>query len=187
MGIWEFWWQQQWKWRSTWGCCCWGISVCAIYESDNWKAELEHENDEASSDNVSSECDNDQDTVQVAVPREVRTDEGTLYSYVNCLNPAAVNAQVVFLAKFPTREARRSHKRHTFLENLGLQLLWPWLEKRKEVPWLPKADGYSESPLVFPETELRQLTNSRKNTGDATSVHPHSEKQWSGAWTLRHL
>ncbi len=36
--------------------------VCAIYESDHLKAELEHGNDEAGSDDVSSERDDGQDT-----------------------------------------------------------------------------------------------------------------------------
>lgn len=82
-----------------------------------------HGKHETSSYDVSYECDNGQDTVQVAVPRNVTTDERTLYSYLNCLNTAAVNAEVVFLAKMSTLEAR-CHKRLTFLENLGLQLLW---------------------------------------------------------------
>ncbi len=52
-----------------------------------------------------------------------------LVSY--CLNLAAINIQIIILAKFPTLESRRSHKCHTFLENLGLLLLLPWLERRK--------------------------------------------------------
>lgn len=46
-----------------------------------------------------------------------RTDEGAARSYLNCLDLADVNVHVGFLTKFPTREARRSHRRRTFLEN----------------------------------------------------------------------
>lgn len=55
---------------------------------------MEHASDETCSDDISSECDNSRDTVQVAAPREARTDGGTvqyIYSYLNCLNLAAVN------------------------------------------------------------------------------------------------
>lgn len=83
----------------TWGHWWGGICFCAIYESDRWKAELEHENDE---DDISSECDNSQDTVQAAVPGGVTTDEGSSYSFLNYLNVTAINIQICFLAKFPT-------------------------------------------------------------------------------------
>lgn len=43
--------------------------------------------------------------VRVAVPREVRTREGISCSDPDCLNPAALNKQVVFQAKFTTQEA----------------------------------------------------------------------------------
>ncbi len=89
----------------------WGICFCGIYESDHLKTEPEPENGKASSDDVSSECD----SAQVAA------------------------AQIVFLAKCPTLEVRISRKRRTLLENLGLQLLWHQLEKKKEVPRRPKA------------------------------------------------
>lgn len=65
-------------------------------------------------------------TVQVAAIGEVKTDEGSLHSNINCLSHAAVNVDIVFLANFPTWEARISHKWHTFLENLGHQLSWLW-------------------------------------------------------------
>lgn len=96
-----FWWMffsgmlvGPWK---TWGHWWGGICFCAIYESD-----LEHENEEASSDDISSECDNSQDTVQAAVPGGVTTDEGSLYSFPNYLHVTAINIQIPFLAKFPT-------------------------------------------------------------------------------------
>lgn len=61
------------------------------------------------------------------VPEELmKTDEGNLHSYLNCLSHGTVNVHVVFLANFPTWEARISHKWPTFLEDLGHQLLWPW-------------------------------------------------------------
>lgn len=43
-----------------------------------------------------------QDTIQVAVPKQVRTDEGTSHSYLNSINLAALDKRVVFLAKFTT-------------------------------------------------------------------------------------
>lgn len=48
---------------------------------------------------MSSKWENGEDTVQVAVPEKL-----------HCLHLAAINMQVVFLAKFPTWEARTSHK-----------------------------------------------------------------------------
>lgn len=59
--------------------------------------------------------------------------------FYNCLNIAGINAQVIFLAKYPDWEAKHSHRRRIFLENLGLQLLRPWLEKRVQVNGLPRA------------------------------------------------
>ncbi len=58
-----------------------------LYESDNLKAELEHENDKASSDDMSSEWHDGQDTIQVAAPRDVWPDEETLYSCLKCPQP----------------------------------------------------------------------------------------------------
>ncbi len=67
--------------------------------------------------------------------------------------------QVVFLAKFPTWEARRSHRRHTFLENFGLG----W-RKGTEVPWLAE--------MFFSETEPLQLRNSYSgNASGNLSIH----------------
>lgn len=97
----------------------------------NWKVELEHKNEEASSNDMNSERDIIQDTVKLADPRRL--------------------TQVVFLAKFPPWEANRSQKPGTFLEKFGLQVLWPWLAKRKEAPHIQKLmdDGW----LIFPKRE----------------------------------
>ncbi len=142
-----------------------GLFMNKIIYKQNWQ-----ENDEASSDDMSFGMGQRSKYLP-------STNFKRSYSYLSCLDLTALNLQVAFLAKSPTWEARRSHMHCTFLENLGHQLLLPWLEKRKEVPWLSKADGCSKSP----ETESLQLRNSNKNAGDATSIHPHSTtKQWSG-------
>lgn len=49
-----------------------------------------------------------------------RTTRWPLAYFYNCLNLAAINAQVVFIAKFPGWEAGSPHRRCIFLENLGL-------------------------------------------------------------------
>lgn len=63
-----------------------------------------------------------------------RTKRWPLAYFYNCLNLAAINAQVVFVAKFPGWEAASPHRRRIFLENLGLQLLRPWMQERAQVP-----------------------------------------------------
>ncbi len=68
-----------------------------------------------------------------------RTTRWPLAYFYNCLNLAAINAQIVFVAKFPGWEAGSPHRRRIFLENLGLQLLSPWLQERVQVPRLPRA------------------------------------------------
>lgn len=60
-----------------------------IHESDNLKAELEHDSDETSSDYMSSEWDNSQYTDHVAVPRKIMSDKGTSQSYFSYLDLAA--------------------------------------------------------------------------------------------------
>ncbi len=89
--------------------------------------------------------------------REVWTDEETLYSYLNYLDLAAIKVQVVVLAKFPTWEARRSLKCCTFLATNPDIQLWPWLEKRKEVPRLPKAYGGTKS-ISFIQREKNRFS-----------------------------
>ncbi len=68
---------------------------------------------------MSSEFDSSQDTVRVA--GLVRSDEGTSHGHLNSLDFIAINMQDVFVAKFQNWEVRRSHKRHTFLENLAFR------------------------------------------------------------------
>ncbi len=51
-------------------------SQTASYSKFRSLAELEHENDEGSMEDKSCDGDDGQDTVQVADPRKVRTDEG---------------------------------------------------------------------------------------------------------------
>ena len=52
--------------------------------------------------------------------------------FYNCLNIAGINSQVVFTAKHPEWAGNKSHCRRIFLQNLGMQLLQPWLEKRAQ-------------------------------------------------------
>lgn len=66
-----------------------------------------------------------------------RTKRWPLAYFYNCLNLAAINAQVFFISKFPNWQAH-SHRRRAFLENLGMQLLRAHLDKRKQMPRLPK-------------------------------------------------
>lgn len=58
------------------------LILCGIYESDYLNVELKHENDAASSHDWSFKWESGQDTVQVAVPKEVRTDEVASYKYL---------------------------------------------------------------------------------------------------------
>lgn len=111
-----------------------------------------------------------------------RTDEGTACSYLNCLDLAAINVHVDFLTKFPTREARRSHRRHTFLENLSLQLLWLW--RSKEVPQLPKTDGCPSTLSQWTSKRLRlhQVERLRVYKG-WLKTHPCTEFLTTGGAT----
>lgn len=137
-----------------WGYWWWGICFYAINEYDNLKAELVHENYEACSVYMVSEWDNGQDTVQVMVSREVRT------SQISHLGSQMFSQGT----HFP-----RKHKR---------------LDKRKDVPRLPKADGCSKScskssQVFFPETDPLQLRNSHKSAKDATSIYQRlTSKKW---------
>ncbi len=45
---------------------------------------------------MTAEWKSHQGTVQEVVPRKVMTDEGTSYGFLNYLNRAAINTQVVF-------------------------------------------------------------------------------------------
>ena len=65
-----------------------------------------------------------------------RTKRWPLAYFYNCLNVAGINAQVVYMAKFPDWEAGKSHRRRLFLQNLGMLLLQPWLERRAQIPYL---------------------------------------------------
>ncbi|XP_018600224.2 piggyBac transposable element-derived protein 4-like [Scleropages formosus] len=68
-----------------------------------------------------------------------RTKRWPLAYFYHCLNIASINAEVIFMAKFPGWEAKHPHRRRIFLKNLGLQLLKPWLERRVQVAKLPRA------------------------------------------------
>ena len=68
-----------------------------------------------------------------------RTKRWPLAYFYDCLNIAGINGQVVFMAKFPNWEIKHPHRRRIFLENLGFQLIRPWLERRAQVPRLPRA------------------------------------------------
>jgi len=81
-----------------------------------------------------------------------------------CVNIAGINALVLFHDKFPAT-AKHSNRRRLFLENLGLQLIRPWLQKRIEVLGLPrttiaalKACGYSKPAT----TKAERPTKKRK-------------------------
>ena len=62
-----------------------------------------------------------------------------LAHFYNCLNIAGINSTVIFRAKFPQGINEASHRRRVFLENLGMNLLYPWLQRRVQIKQLPKA------------------------------------------------
>lgn len=68
-----------------------------------------------------------------------RTKRWSLAYFYNCLNIAGINSMVVFWAKFPGREKEASHRRRIFLENLGISLLHPWLQRWVQEKQLPSA------------------------------------------------
>ena len=67
-----------------------------------------------------------------------RTKRWPLAYFYNCKNLAGINAQVLFLAKFPDWNKQKSHRRRLFLDSLGTQLLQPWLQRRAKIQQLPK-------------------------------------------------
>ena len=60
-----------------------------------------------------------------------RTKRRPLPYFYNCLNVAAINALVIYQAKFPDRASGKSHRRRIFLESLGMKLLQPWRLRRR--------------------------------------------------------
>ena len=58
--------------------------------------------------------------------------------FYNCLNIAGINSMVIFQAKFSQGESQATHGRRIFLENLGMSLLHPWLQRRLQEKQLPK-------------------------------------------------
>ena len=62
----------------------------------------------------------------------------SLAYFYNCLNIAGINSMVIFRAKFSQGESQATHGRRVFLENLGMSLLHPWLQRRVQEKQLPK-------------------------------------------------
>ena len=67
-----------------------------------------------------------------------RTQRWPLAYIYNCLNVTAINALVIYQAKFPDWASDKSHRRHIFLESLGIKLLQPWLLRRIQIRQLPR-------------------------------------------------
>ena len=68
-----------------------------------------------------------------------RTKRWPLTYFFNCLNISGINSHELFQAKYPEWNANRTRRRRLFLENLGMQLLQPWLQLRAQIPQLPKS------------------------------------------------
>ena len=58
--------------------------------------------------------------------------------FYNCLNIAGINSMVIFRSKFSQGKNQATHSRQIFLENLGMSLLHPWLQRRVQLIHLPK-------------------------------------------------
>ena len=67
-----------------------------------------------------------------------RTKRGPLAYFYNCLNIAGINSMVIFRSKFSQGKSQATHSRRDFLENLGISLFHPWLQRRVQVKRLPK-------------------------------------------------
>lgn len=67
------------KWRHT--DVTDGGGLCAIYEPGRLKANMEHENHKAGSDNMKSEWDSGQDNIQLLVPRDFHKIHLSKWSY----------------------------------------------------------------------------------------------------------
>ena len=72
-----------------------------------------------------------------------RTKRRPLAYFYNCVNIAGINSMVIFQVKFPQRVNEASHRRRVFLENLGMSLLHPWLQRRVQIKQLPRATKLS--------------------------------------------
>ena len=67
-----------------------------------------------------------------------RTKRWPLAYFYNTLNLSGVNSQVIYEAKFPEWEAGKKHRRRLYIENLGMKLLQPWMDRRSKIVQLPK-------------------------------------------------
>ena len=67
-----------------------------------------------------------------------RTMRWPLAYFYYFLNIAGINSMVIFRAKFSHGESQATHGRRVFLENLGMSLLHPWLQRRVQEKQLPK-------------------------------------------------
>lgn len=144
--LWWFYWQPLRKdarkmkeWRCTRGYWCWRL-FSAIYESDHWTADVKHEKDKAR-------------------PEEWVMWWWSRYREWMRIRPQPLRYDDTVLAEFFNWVATQSHKCHTFLENLGLQLIcrkrkrWCDFRKRYCFSW---SVGYAT--IVDPYSPVKQWT-----------------------------
>ena len=92
-----------------------------------------------------------------------RTKHWPLAYFYNCLNIAGINIMVIFRSKFLQGKSQATHSRRVFLENLGMSLLHPWLQRQVQVKQLFKNTKLAVQKCGY-ETDI-EASQSDKHQG----------------------